>query len=422
VAERRGHPGGAGFLIVGAGLTGALAAETLRAEGFDGPVTLLGEEVDRPYERPPLSKGYLQGHVDRDSIFVHPERWYAEHDVQLELGSRVSSIDRETHTVTAADGRHLRYDKLLLATGSSPRRLALAGADLAGIHYLRNVEDSDRIRAGFALARNVVIVGAGWIGLETAAAARSAGLKVTLLEAAELPHLRILGPEAAAIFADLHRLHGVDLRCGVDVARFNGEGGRVTGVQLRDGQVVAADLVLVGVGVAPNVQLAVDAGLDVDNGIAVDEHLRTCDPDVYAAGDVANTWHPERGGRLRVEHWANARRQGALAAKTMLGGEETDLAPPYFFSDQFDLGMEYTGAVSAGGYDQVIFRRHADPRAVIVFWLRDRRVLAGMNLNIWDVADDIGRLVQSPEQVNSRALADPGVPLDQLLERPLSVG
>jgi 3-phenylpropionate/trans-cinnamate dioxygenase ferredoxin reductase subunit len=404
-----------GFLIVGASLTGAIAAETLRAEGFDGTITLLGEEIHRPYERPPLSKGYLQGEADRGSLFVHPERWYVDHHVELCVGTRAAALDLSARTVSTVDQRQFGYDKLLLATGSSPRRLTIEGADLDGIHYLRNVEDSDRIRAGFGKAHHVVIVGAGWIGLETAAVARSAGLKVTLLEASDLPLVRILGSEAAAMFADLHRHHGVDLRCGVGVTAFTGEGGTVTGVMLDSGDVIAADLVLVGVGITPNVQLAVDAGLHVDNGITVDEHLCTSNLDVYAAGDVANAWHPELGQRLRVEHWANARRQGALAAKAMMGGEATDTRPPYFFSDQYDLGMEYTGWASPGVYDRVVFRRHADPAEVIVFWLNDNRVLAGMNVNVWDVADDIERLILSRQKVDPGHLANPEVPLKELV-------
>jgi 3-phenylpropionate/trans-cinnamate dioxygenase ferredoxin reductase subunit len=407
-----------GFLIVGAGLAGALAAQTLRQEGFSGPITLVGEEVHRPYERPPLSKSYLQGDADRDSIYVHPERWYTDHDVKLALGTRATSLDLGAHTVTTSADQRLRYDKLLLATGSTPRRLTLPGAELDGIHYLRSVEDSDHIRTSFKTASDVVIIGAGWIGLETAAAARSAGLRVTLLEAAELPLVRILGPEAAAIFADLHRRHGVDLRCPVQVARLIGEGGRVTGVELHDGDVIAADLVLVGVGITPNVQLATDAGLHVDNGILVDQHLQTSDPDVYAAGDVANAWHPELGERLRIEHWANARRQGGTAAKTMLGGSATDIEPPYFFSDQYDLGLEYTGAVTGSGYDQVIFRRNPEPGEVIVFWLRHRQVLAGMNVNVWDATNDIQRLVQSSQRVDPGALANPRVPLSELAPNP----
>jgi 3-phenylpropionate/trans-cinnamate dioxygenase ferredoxin reductase subunit len=370
----------------------------------------------RPYERPPLSKGYLQGDADRESLFVHPDGWYAEHDVELCLGTAATSLDLDGHTVTTADQMRLKYDQLLLTTGSSPRQLAIPGSDLDRIRYLRSIEDSDRIRADFAAARRVVIVGGGWIGLETAAAARSPGLDVTVLQASELPLIRVLGPEAALLFADLHRQHGVDLRCGVQVAQFVGEGGTVTGVELGDGEVVPADLVLVGVGISPNVQLAVDAGLEVDNGISVDEHLRTSHPDVYAAGDVANTWHPDLGERLRVEHWANAGRQGAMAARAMLGQPVTDSHPPYFFSDQYDLAMEYTGYIGRDGYDRVVLRRHPEAVQVIVFWLLEGRVLAGMNVNIWEGADQIERLILSRNRVDPDDLANPRISLNALLE------
>jgi 3-phenylpropionate/trans-cinnamate dioxygenase ferredoxin reductase component len=403
-----------GIVIVGAGLAGAVAAETLREEGFGGRITLLGAESHRPYERPPLSKGYLQGDADQESLFVHPEAWYADHEVELGLGAAVTSLDLDAHTVTTDHQSRLRYDRLLLATGSSPRRLAIPGADLDGIRYLRRIEDSNRIREDFRAARRVVIVGGGWIGLETAAVARSAGLHVTVLEAAELPLVRVLGPEAATLFADLHRGHGVDLRCQVQVSRFVGQGGTVSGVQLGDGQVLPADLVLVGVGISPNVQLALDAGLEVDNGISVDEHLRTSHPDVYAAGDVANTWHPELGERLRVEHWANARRQGAIAARAMLGQPATDFQPPYFFSDQYDLGMEYTGYVGRRGYDHVVLRRYPEPGQVIVFWLLEGRLLAGMNVNVWDVADQIEQLIRSGRRLDTDDLASPDRPLAEL--------
>jgi 3-phenylpropionate/trans-cinnamate dioxygenase ferredoxin reductase subunit len=399
------------FLIVGGGLAGAIAAQTLREEGFDGRITLLGDESHRPYERPPLSKDYLQGKTDRNSIFAHPEPWYADHAVELRLGAAVTSLDPDSRTVTTAPGARLGYDKLLLATGSTPRRLSLPGSDLDGVHYLRTVEDSDRIKAGLAQARRVAIIGAGWIGLETAAAARHAGLDVTLLESAAMPLLRVLGPEAAAIFADLHREHGVDLRCQVAVAELTGSNGSVTGVILSDGSRIDADMVLVGVGITPNTELAAAAGLDVGNGIIVDEHLRTSDPDIYAAGDVANAYNPRLGRHLRVEHWANARRQGATAAQAMLGHDAVDARPSYFYSDQYDLGMEYTGDIGPSGYDQVIFRRHADSSQLIVFWLQEQRVLAGMNINIWDVAGDIERLVQSAHPVNTDDLANPGFPL-----------
>jgi 3-phenylpropionate/trans-cinnamate dioxygenase ferredoxin reductase component len=403
------------FIIVGGGLAGAIAAGTLREEGFDETITLLGEEPHRPYERPPLSKDYLQGKVDRDSIFAHPEPWYADHTVELRLGTPMTSLDPAARTITTASGAQLGYDKLLLTTGSTPRRLSVPGADLDGVQYLRSVDDSERIKAGFAQAHRVAIIGAGWIGLETAAAARNAGLDVTLLERSELPLLHVLGPETAPIFADLHRDHGVDLRTQVAVAELTGRNGAVTGVILSDGSRIDADMVLVGVGITPNTQLAAQAGLDVDNGILVDEHLRTSDPNIFAAGDVANAYNPRLGRHIRVEHWANARRQGATAGKAMLGQAAVDARPSYFFTDQYDLSMEYTGDIGPSGYDQVIFRRHADPRQLIVFWLQKQRVQAGMNINIWDVADDIERLVQSPHPAITDDLADPGIPLDSVL-------
>jgi 3-phenylpropionate/trans-cinnamate dioxygenase ferredoxin reductase component len=403
------------FIIVGGGLAGAIAAQTLREEGFDGRITVIGEESNRPYERPPLSKDYLQGRADRDSIFVHSEPWYAEHAVELCLGVALTSLDPASQIVTTATGTQLRYDKLLLATGSTPRRLGVPGADLDGVYYLRNVEDSDRIKIEFARAKRVVIVGGGWIGLETAAAARNAGLDVTLLERSQLPLLHVIGPEAAPIFADLHRDHGVDLRCQVAVSELSGRNDAVNGVILNDGSRIEADMVLVGVGITPNSQLATEAGLDIDNGIIVDEHLRTSDPNIFAAGDVANAYNPRLDRHLRVEHWANARRQGATAGKAMLGQDPVDARPSYFFSDQYDLGMEYTGDIGPSDYDRVIFRRYADSRQVIVLWLHEQHVQAGMNINIWDVADDIERLVQSPRPINVDDLANPDIPLASLL-------
>jgi 3-phenylpropionate/trans-cinnamate dioxygenase ferredoxin reductase subunit len=405
-----------GFIIVGGGLAGALAAETLREEGFDGRITLLGEEPHRPYERPPLSKDYLQGKAARDSIFAYAEPWYADHAVELRLGTAVTSLDPALRTVTTATGEQLDYDKLLLTTGSTPRRLNVPGADLDGVHYLRSVDDSERIKAGFDQAHRVAIIGAGWIGLETAAAARNAGVDVTLLERSELPLLHVLGPETAPIFADLHRDHGVDLRSQVAVAELSGRNGAVTGVILSDGSRIEADMVLVGVGITPNTQLAAHANLDVDNGILVDERLRSSDVNIFAAGDVANAYNPRLGRHLRVEHWANARRQGAVAGKTMLGQDAIDARPSYFFTDQYDLSMEYTGDIGPSGYDRVIFRRHADPRELIVFWLHKQRVHAGMNVNIWDVADDIERLIESARPVNTDDLADPGIPLDRFAQ------
>ncbi|WP_329312136.1 FAD-dependent oxidoreductase [Streptomyces sp. NBC_01278] len=411
-----------GFVIVGASLAGAKAAQTLREEGFDGPVVLLGEENERPYERPPLSKGYLLGKDERDTVYVHPPHWYAEHDVDLRLGATVTAVDPAGHEGTLADGSRIGYEKLLLTTGSSPRRLTVPGADLDGVLYLRRLADSDRLKESFESASRIVVIGAGWIGLETAAAARAAGVEATVLEMAELPLLRVLGREVAQVFADLHTDHGVDLRFGVQVAEITGAAGRANGVLLADGSRIDADAVIVGVGITPNTQLADAAGLEVDNGIRVDAHLRTSHPDIYAAGDVANAFHPLLGKHIRVEHWANAVNQPHVAAKAMLGQNVAYDRVPYFFTDQYDLGMEYTGYVEPGGYDQVVFRGRRDTREFIAFWLSDGRVLAGMNVNVWDVTDPIRALVTSGQAVDAKELADVDVPLTQLLNHPDATG
>ncbi|MEV0635875.1 FAD-dependent oxidoreductase [Streptomyces sp. NPDC050619] len=410
------------FVIVGASLAGAKAAQTLREEGFDGPVVLLGEENERPYERPPLSKGYLLGKDERDTVYVHPRQWYSEHDVDLRLGTTATAVDPAGHEVTLAGGSRISYGKLLLTTGSSPRRLTVPGADLDGVLYLRRLADSDRIKESFESASRLVVIGSGWIGLETAAAARAAGVEVTVLGMAELPLLRVLGREVSQIFADLHTDHGVDLRFGVQVAEITADGGRANGVLLADGSRITADAVIVGIGITPNTQLADTAGLEVDNGIRVDAHLRTSHPDTYAAGDVAGAFHPLLGKHIRVEHWANAVNQPQAAAKAMLGQDVAYDRVPYSFTDQYDLGMEYTGYVEPGGYDQVVFRGRRDTREFIAFWLAEGRVLAGMNVNVWDVTDPIRALVTSGGPVDATRLADPDVPLSDLLDRPDSTG
>jgi 3-phenylpropionate/trans-cinnamate dioxygenase ferredoxin reductase subunit len=402
------------YVITGASLAGAKAAETLRQEGFAGPVVLIGDETERPYERPPLSKDYLLGKAERESIHVHPASWHADNGVELRLGIRVTGIDPAAHEVTLADGSRVGYARLLLATGSSPRRLPVPGADADGVLYLRRVADSDQIKAAFQTAARIVVIGAGWIGLETAAAARAAGVEVTVLEAAALPLLRVLGPEAAQVFAGLHREHGVDLRFGVQVSEITGSGGRVRGVRLADGGHVEADAVIVGVGITPNTQLAEAAGLAVSNGVVVDARLRSSDPDIYAAGDVASAYHPVLGKHIRVEHWANALNQPQTAARAMLGQDVAYDRVPYFYTDQYDLGMEYAGYVEPGGYDHVVFRGDAERREFVAFWLAGGRVLAGMNVNVWDVNDAIQALVRSGKPVDTGRLADPGVPLEEL--------
>ena len=405
-------------VIVGASLAGAKAAEALRAEGFDGRIVLIGQESDRPYERPPLSKDYLLGKADRETIYVHPQEWYPEHDVDLRLGVVVTSIDRAAHEISLADGSRTGYAKLLLATGSSPRRLPVPGDDLDGVFYLRRVGDSERIKAAFQEASRVVVIGAGWIGLETAAAARAADDGVTVLEVAELPLQRVLGRQVAQVFAALHRDNGVDLRGGVQVTEITGSGGKADGVRLADGGHVGADMVIVGVGITPNCDLASAAGLEIDNGIWVNAQLRSSDPDIFAAGDVANAFHPLLGKHIRVEHWANALNQPQTAARSMLGRDAAYDLVPYFYTDQYDLGMEYAGYVEPDGYDQVVFRGDVEGREFIAFWLGDRgRVLAGMNVNIWDVNDAIQALVRSGRPVDVAALRDPGTSLESLAGR-----
>ena len=405
---------GNAYVIAGAGLAGAKAAETLRSEGLDGPVVLIGDEEERPYERPPLSKDYLVGKAERETIYVHPENWYAENKVELRLGSPVTAIDRAGRQVALADGSQVGYAKLLLATGSSPRLLAVPGADADGVLYLRRAADSDRIKAILGSASRIAVIGAGWIGLEAAAAARTAGVEVTICETAGLPLLRVLGPEVAQVFADLHREHGVDLRFSVQVEEITTAGGRARGVRLADGSHIEADAVIVGVGIVPNAQLAAAAGLEVSNGIVVDAALRSSDPDIFAAGDVASAYHPVLGRHIRVEHWANALNQPQAAARAMLGQDVSYDKVPYFYTDQYDLGMEYSGYVEPGGYDQVVFRGDKDGREFVAFWLSGGRVLAGMNVNVWDVNDAIQDLVRGGQAVDPAKLADPGIPLDQL--------
>jgi 3-phenylpropionate/trans-cinnamate dioxygenase ferredoxin reductase subunit len=403
------------FAVVGAGLAGAKAVEALRAQGFAGRITLHGDETHRPYERPALSKGYLQGAAARDSVHVHPESWYADHDVDLRLDDPVTELLPGEHLLVTERAGRQHYDELLLATGASPRRLPVPGADLAGVHYLRTLDDSDRLRARLLPGARIVVIGGGWIGLEAAAAARGAAAEVTVLESAALPLLGVLGPRVAQVFADLHTDHGVDLRCGVTVTAIRprpGEPSSAGAVELADGTTIEADTIVVGIGVTPNDELARAAGLRVDNGVVVDEHLRTSDPGITAAGDVANAYHPLLQRHVRVEHWANALNQPAVAAATMLGRPASYDRLPYFYTDQFDLGMEYTGYTGPGGHEEVVVRGDLGKREFIAFWLDDRRLVAAMNVNVWDVTEALGGLIRSGEQLDPARLADADVPLD----------
>ncbi len=402
------------FVVVGGGLAGAKAAEALRANGFDGTITILCKESNLPYERPPLSKGFLMGKDSRESVFVHTAEWYAENAIDVRLDSEVVSADSESHALTLRNGSQVSYDKLLIATGSLPRKLSVPGAELAGVFYLRAIEDSEAIRAAFEKSTNVAIIGAGWIGLETAAAARAAGLNVTVLEAASLPLVRILGEQVSQVFADVQRANGVDLRLEVSVDELLGTAGKVTGVRLADGSVIPADMVIVGVGITPDVSLAESAGLDIDNGILVDEHLRTSNADIFAAGDVANAFNPRIGTHIRVEHWANALNMPAVAAQGMMGNEATYDRLPYFYSDQFDLGLEYVGYTAPGEFDEVVIRGDLNSGAFIAFWLRDGRIQAGMNVNVWDVVDPIRELIHRGTPVDTVGLSNESVELGSL--------
>jgi 3-phenylpropionate/trans-cinnamate dioxygenase ferredoxin reductase component len=400
------------FVIVGASLAGAKAAETLRTEGFDERVVLIGAEDARPYERPPLSKDYLRGEVDRETVYVHPEGYYAEHDIELRLGRTAVSLNTAARELALDDGERLRYDRLLLTLGAEPRRLSIPGSELEGVLYLRSVADCDALADRLDRGGAVVVIGAGWIGAEVAASARQRGLEVTVVDPLTVPLERVLGTEVGAVYRDIHRDHGVQILMGTGVEAFEGATA-VERVRTTDGRELDCDFVVVGVGVQPRTGLAAQAGLAVDNGILVDEHLQTAVPGVFAAGDAANAYHPFYGERIRVEHWANALHQGPVAALAMLGEPDVYDRLPYFFSDQYDLGMEYAGF--ARSWDRVVFRGDPATREFIAFWLTDDRVVAGMNANVWDVTDPIQRLIRQRAAVDDRRLADLDVPLEDLV-------
>ncbi|MET7330091.1 FAD-dependent oxidoreductase [Nonomuraea sp. NPDC005650] len=380
------------YVIVGAGLAGAKAAETLREEGFDGEIVLIGAENERPYERPPLSKEYLQGKSERENIFVHGPEWYADNAVDLRLGTPVTRVELDNHLVRLGDGSRQPYDKLLIATGATPRRLP------GPAYYLRTVKDSEALKERLASAGSVLIVGASWIGLETAAAARAAGCEVTVVEPEPTALNRSLGHELGDLFARLHAGKGVDLRFGTAAAEIT-----ETGVRLSSGERLAADFVIVGIGAAPEVGLARDAGLDVGQGILTDAALRTSHPDVFAAGDAAEPFHPLYGRRLRVEHWANALHGGPAAARSMLGQDVVYDRIPYFYTDQYELGMEFSGDIE--GYDEIVYRGEPESLEFVVYWLREGRVIAGMNVNVWDVVDEIQELIRSRVIVDQKELS-----------------
>jgi 3-phenylpropionate/trans-cinnamate dioxygenase ferredoxin reductase subunit len=396
------------FVILGASLAGAKAAETLRKEGFEGSVALVGEEPERPYERPPLSKEYLRGEAGPEKLYVHADGFYEANGIDLRLSSPVTSLDVGDQSVSLASGERLGYDSLLLCTGARPRRLVLPGAERPGVYYLRDMASSATLREAIKAASRAVIVGAGWIGCEVAASARQLGAEVTIVETAELPLQKVLGPEMGQFYRDVHRDHGVEMHFGVPPEAVVGPAA-AEGVRLADGRTVPGDIVIVGIGAEPRAELAEQAGLETGNGVLTDEYLETSRPGVFAAGDVANSFHPLFGQRVRLEHWSAARNQGPVAARNMLGRHEPYTRVPYFYSDQYEVGMEYSG--HAPSWDEVIFRGDVDGREFIVFWVKDGRVAAGMNVNIWDVSGQISDLVASRRPVDTKKLADPDVSL-----------
>jgi 3-phenylpropionate/trans-cinnamate dioxygenase ferredoxin reductase component len=403
------------FVIVGAGMAGGKAAETLREEGFDGKVVLLGAEPHRPYERPPLSKDYVRGEAEQPAWLQEDAGWYAQNDVELRTDSVVQSIDAGERAVVLSGGERVGFDRLLIATGAEPRRLPVDGADLEGVHLLRTIEDSDAIRASFDSGGRLVVIGGGWIGCEVAASARQKGMDVTIVEPLELPLLRVLGPELGGFYRDVHAAQGVDLRFGGGVEAIEGSG-RVERVRTSDGTTIDCSAVVVGIGVAPRTELVKDIAR-VDNGILTDASLQTSVDGVYACGDVANAEHPLFGRRVRVEHWANALEQGPAAARAMLGQDVSYEKIPYFFSDQYDVGMEYAGLHDPGS-DELVIRGDMASREFIAFWLRGDKLVAGMNVNVWDVSDPIQQLIASGASVDRARLADADIPVEEVSSSP----
>jgi 3-phenylpropionate/trans-cinnamate dioxygenase ferredoxin reductase subunit len=394
--------------IIGASLAGAKAAEGARDAGFGGRIVMIGDEPHLPYERPPLSKALLRGEAEVPSTHVHPDGFYEQHGIEL-VTDHVTSLDTTAHRIECAETEPITYDAAVLAMGAAPRRLTIPGADLLGVHYLRTVDDALQLRAAVDKATRVAVVGAGWIGSEVAASIRSMGNEVVLIDHSPSPLQRPFGQEIGRVFRRLHEDHSVTLRLESGVSALRGAVA-VEAVVLDDGQVEPADLVVAGIGVTPRTELVeADGGLRFDNGIIVDEFLQTSAPGVFAAGDVANAWHPRYGRHIRLEHWANALNQGLVAGRNAAGGHEAYDRLPYFYSDQYDLGLEYVGDHRAG--DELLIRGDLEARTFIAFWHHDDVLTAAMNVNVWDVVEDLKAMIASCEPVDVARLVDPSVPL-----------
>jgi 3-phenylpropionate/trans-cinnamate dioxygenase ferredoxin reductase subunit len=415
--ETTGQQERTAYVIAGGGLAAAKAIEGIRESDTSGAVVLVAEEDRLPYERPPLSKGVLKGDDEPESAFTHDRDWYAAQGVDVRLGTQATSLDAQNHRLTLSDGAVLDYERLLIATGSTPRALAVPGSDLDGVLYLRQMQESEALRARLRDGARIVVVGAGWIGHEVAAAAREAGCSVTVIEPQAAPLLAVMGEQIGGWFADLHRGHGVEFRFGEGVDRIEGEGS-VTGVVTRSGDTVPADAVVVGVGITPNTGLAEGAGIATDNGITTDAALRTSTDGVWAAGDVASWRSTTLDTFVRVEHWANAHDGGLAAGRSMAGQDVTYDPIPFFYSDQYDIGLEYAGYVPRGSDAEVVLRGEPSSNEFMAFWVVPEgagvRVLAGMHVNVWDTIDAVQQLVRDRTVVDRERLADPEVPLGEL--------
>lgn len=404
-----------GIVIIGGGLTAATAAETLRKEGYDGTITVIAEETEVPYQRPPLSKGFLAGKENEDALLPLPASWYSEHQVTLLTGMAATQLNPDAHTITLADGTSLPYTKALIATGAAPRTIPLSGVDLEGVYTFRTKADSVALKSALSGGgKEVVLIGSGWIGMEIAATASELGNHVTLLGLAEVPLSAAIGSELGTVFMNRHKEAGVKFLLPASATEIQGRDGHASQVLTTTGAVLPADIVIVAVGVVPNTALAQQAGLTINNGIEVTSSLASSAPDIFAAGDVANAMHPVTGMRARSEHWANAIASGKVAARSMLGRDAVLEDIPYFYTDQFDLGMEYSGYGALTKDAELIIRGSLEKREFIAFWVLDGRVVAGMNVNVWDVQDAIKELISSGRKVDTLTLADPQTPLEAI--------
>lgn len=404
-------------IIVGASHAGAQLCASLRQEGWDGEILVIGDEPALPYHRPPLSKTYLAGKTTLEDLLIRPSEFYAKKDITFRQAT-VASIDRQAHSLTLSDGEQVSYDKLALCLGARPRRLPLAGSELAGVHYLRDAADIEAIRRGITGAGRIVIIGAGYIGLETAASLRKLGAEVTVLESAERVLQRVTAPEVSAFYTRVHREEGVEIRTGVSISAIEGDD-HVRGVRLADGELIDADLVIIGIGVVPNTELAEAAGLPVDNGIIIDDQALTSDPDIVAAGDCTNHLMPRYDRRLRLESVPSAGEQAKVAAATMCGNAKNITALPWFWSDQYELKLQIAGLND--GYDSVVLRGEPETgRSFACFYFKEGELIAADCVNRPQEFMFSRQVIGKRIPVDPTRLADPDSALNDLLKAALA--